>query len=85
VGGAEQPGFINIVDVIPVAGIKIRLRDKRVQRAIDLAGRVLRVTAEQGGAVLTVPPLDQYDLLTLELQSDHVPGKNSRWHATDVR
>ena len=66
-GGAEQPGFINIVDVIPVAGIKIRLRDKRVQRAFDLAGRVLRVTTEQDGAVLTVLPLDQYDLLTLKL------------------
>jgi hypothetical protein len=65
--GAEQRGFINIVEVIPIAGTKIRLRDRRVRRAFDLAGRELRVTVEQGTSVVTVPRLDQFDLITLKL------------------
>ena len=56
--GAEQRDLTNIVEMIPMAGIKIRLRDKRVQRAANLAGQELRVTSERGLTVITVPRLD---------------------------
>gem|GEM_PF-4306533 len=59
---------VNIVEVIPIMWMKIVVNDKRVRRAADLDGRELPVRAEKRGAVITVPRLDQYDLISLEVE-----------------
>jgi hypothetical protein len=64
---ADQRAHINVVEVIPISDVKILLRGKRVRRATDLAGRVLRVVAEKDRTVVMVPRLKQYDVITLEL------------------
>jgi len=48
-----------------MAGIKILRRDKRVQRAANLAGQELRATSERGLTVITVSQLEQSELVTL--------------------
>jgi len=64
---ADQRAHINVVEVIPISEVKILLRGKSVQRATDLAGRVLRVVAEKDRTVVMVPRLRQYDVITLEV------------------
>jgi hypothetical protein len=59
---------VNIVEVIPIMWTKIVVNDKRVRRAADLDGRELPVRAEKRGVVITVPRLDQYDLISLEVE-----------------
>jgi hypothetical protein len=66
-GPSRERGYINIVELVPVANIRIQLRDRRVRRATNLAGQELRVTTEGGNTVITMPHLDQYDLVTVEL------------------
>jgi hypothetical protein len=66
-GEGRMRGYINIVEAIPVANIRIRLRHKRVRRATNLAGENLLVTTEQGATVVTVPRLEQYDVISVEL------------------
>jgi hypothetical protein len=60
--------FLNIVEVIPITGAKLVVRDRRVRLATDLDGRELPVRVEEGRSVVTVPRLDQYDLITLEME-----------------
>jgi len=69
-GGTARPSFgsfINIIEVDPIMGANIVVRDRNVRRAVDLAGRVLPVRTERGRVVVAVPRLDQYDLVSLEL------------------
>jgi hypothetical protein len=63
-GGAA--GYANIVELIPIANIKILLRDRRVRRATNLAGKALPVAVERGATVITVPRLERYDLISFE-------------------
>lgn len=65
-GDPNQRGFINIVEVIPVAGIVIRMRG-RVARATNLEGRELRIASTPEGSVVHVPRLDQYDVISIEM------------------
>jgi len=58
---------INIEELLPIMGSKIVVRDRKVRRAVDLAGHELPLTEEKGRAVVTIPHLDQYDLISLEL------------------
>ena len=64
---AGGPGFVNIVEVIPIANIRILLRDRRVRWATNLAGEKLPVAVERGATVITVPHLEQYDLISVRL------------------
>jgi hypothetical protein len=48
-------------------GTKIVVRDRKVRRAVDLAGHELVVTREKGRTVIAVPRLEQYDLISLEM------------------
>ena len=66
-GPRQERGYINVVELIPVAGIRILLRDRRVRRATNLDGQELRVTAEGANTVITMPRLDRYDLISVEL------------------
>lgn len=66
-GTGRARGYVNIVEPIPIANIRIRLRDKRVRQATNLAGEKLPVTMEHGTTVITVPHLERYDLISLEL------------------
>jgi hypothetical protein len=66
----SRPGkgkHINIVEVLPIMGTKIVVRDRKVLRAVDLAGHELVVTTEKGRTVVAVPRLDQYDLISVEV------------------
>jgi hypothetical protein len=66
----SRPGtgkHINIVEVLPITGVKLVMRDRRVRRAVDLVGRELVVTTEEGRTVVAVPRLDQYDLISVEV------------------
>jgi len=63
---AGEGSYTNIVEVIPIDGVKILVRDKKIRRAYDLAGHELPVTAEDKTTVATVPRLGQFDLVTLE-------------------
>jgi len=66
----SRPGkgkHINIEEVLPIMGIRIVLRDRKVRRAVDLGGHELEVTTEKGRTVVAVPHLGQYDLISLEL------------------
>jgi hypothetical protein len=72
-GGTARPSsgsFINIVEVDPIMGTNIVVRDRKVRRAVDLAGHMLPVTTERGRVLVTVPHLDQYDLVSLELEQE---------------
>jgi len=62
-GGA----YVNIVEVIPIMGTRIVLRDRKLRRAVDIAGRSLSIANKGGEATVTVPRLEQYDLVSLEL------------------
>jgi len=62
---AGEGAYTNIVEVIPIDGVTIRVRDKTIRRAYDLAGRELPVAAEGKTTVTTVPRLQQYDVATL--------------------
>jgi hypothetical protein len=64
---AGEGAYTNIVEVIPIDGVKILVRDKKIRGAYDLAGHELPVTAEGKTTVTTVPRIEQYDLVTLEL------------------
>ncbi|HVA00544.1 MAG TPA: alpha-amylase family protein [Terriglobia bacterium] len=64
---SERPGFNNIIEIIPIHDIKISLKAKRVCRATNLNGKELPVSSLQGRTVVTVPRLEQYDVITLEL------------------
>ena len=63
----EPSGYTNIVDVIPIANTRILLRERRVRRATDLAGNELRIENEGTNTAITLPHLDQYDLITVRL------------------
>jgi hypothetical protein len=63
----QEGGYTNIVEAIPLADLKILLRGKKVQQATNLMGEKLGVTMERGNTVITLPRLDQYDLVTVEL------------------
>lgn len=68
-GGFHQTGwrgFNNIVEVIPIYNVRVVVRGKTVRRATNLAGRELPLTTARGRTVVTVPRLDQYDVITLE-------------------
>jgi hypothetical protein len=59
-------GFNNIVEIIPIYNVRVVVRGKQIRRATNLAGRELPLTAAKGRAVVTLPRLDQYDVITLE-------------------
>ena len=65
--GVRDYGYSNVVEVIPLSDLKIVLRGKKVQQATNLMGRKLNVTMERGNTVITIPRLEQYDLVTVEL------------------
>ncbi len=65
-GDPHQRGFINILEVIPVAGITIHVRG-RIVRATNLDGSQLQVSDTPECSVVHVPRLDQYDVITLTL------------------
>jgi hypothetical protein len=65
---AGEGAYTNIVEVIPIDGVKILVRDKKIRRASDLAGHELPVTVEGKTTVTTVPRLQQFDLATLVLE-----------------
>ena len=60
-------GYTNIVEVIPLADLKIVLRGKKVEQATNLAGEKLGVTIEEGKTVIRVPRLEQFDLISVQL------------------
>jgi len=60
-------GYVNMVEVIPIMGTKIVVRDRKVRRAVDLEGRSLSIDNKGGKATVTVPRLEQYDLISLDL------------------
>jgi hypothetical protein len=64
-GGA--PDYVNIVEVIPLSNLKIVLRGKKVQQATNSMGEKLSVTMQGANAVVTVPRLEQYDLISVRL------------------
>lgn len=64
---AGVPGYVNILESIPITDVRIVLRDRQVRRATNLAGKELNVANEGANTVISVPRLDQYDLVTLEL------------------
>lgn len=64
---SDRPGFNNIVEIIPIHDLKISLKGNRVRRATDLRGKELPVSAEKGRTGVTIPRLEQYDIITLEL------------------
>jgi hypothetical protein len=59
--------YVNIIEVIPVMGTKIVVHGKKVLEAVDIAGRSLSIANKGGEATVTVPRLEQYDLISLEL------------------
>jgi hypothetical protein len=59
--------YVNIVEVIPIMGTKIVVRGKKVLEAVDIAGRSLSIANKGGEATVTVPRLEQYDLISLDL------------------
>lgn len=63
----QENGFTNIVEVIPVSDLKILLRGRKVQQATNLAGEKLKVTMQAGNTVISVPRLEQYDLISVTL------------------
>jgi hypothetical protein len=67
VSGELDDFYINVVEVIPLSDLKIVLRGKKVQQATNLMGEKLNVTMERGNTVITVPRLEQYDLVTVDL------------------
>jgi hypothetical protein len=67
ISDTQDNGYDNIVEVIPLADLKIVLRGKKVQQATNLAGEKLGVKTEQGTTVIRVPRLDQYDLISVQL------------------
>jgi hypothetical protein len=64
---AQDAGYTNVVEVIPLADLKILPRGKKVQQATNLMGEKLGVTIERGNTVITVPRLEQYDLISVQL------------------
>jgi hypothetical protein len=60
-------GYVNIVEVVPIMGTKIVVRDRKVRRAVDLEGRSLSIVNKGGKAAVPVPRLEQYDLICLEM------------------
>lgn len=62
-----ENGYTNIVEVIPLSDVKILLRGNEVQQATNLMGEKLNVTMQGGNTVITVPRLEQYDLVTVKL------------------
>jgi hypothetical protein len=60
-------GYTNIVEVIPLSDLKILLRSKKVQQATNLMGEKLKVNLQEGNTVITVPRLEQYDLISVQL------------------
>jgi hypothetical protein len=60
-------GYLNIVEVVPVADTRILLRGKTVRKATNLNGEQLPVAAGQRTTSITVPRLEQFDLISLEL------------------
>lgn len=63
----EASGYTNILEVIPLSNLKIVLRGRKVQQATNLMGEKLNVIMERGNTVITIPRLEQYDLVTVEL------------------
>jgi hypothetical protein len=64
----EARGYINITEVIPISGLRIILRERAVRRASNLAGEDLPMSTRGDQTVVTVPRLEQYDLITVELK-----------------
>lgn len=59
--------YTNIVEVIRVSDLKILLRGQKVQQATNSMGEKLSVTMEKSNTVITVPRLEQYDLISVQL------------------
>jgi len=66
-GDHGQRGHINITEVVPIQNVRIHVFGKALRRASDLAGKSLTVVREQDSSVITVPRLDQFDVITLDL------------------
>lgn len=66
-GSRSVQAFINISEVIPIHDIKIVLRGRSVRSARNLDARELSVSKAAGQTVVTVPRIDQYDLISLVL------------------
>ena len=62
----RENGYTNIVEVIPLSDLKILLRGKKVQQATNLMGEKLKVTIQGENTVITVPRLEQYDLISVQ-------------------
>jgi len=60
-------GYVNIVEVIPIMGTRIVVIGKKVLRAVDLEGRDVPMATEGPRTVVSVPRLDQYELVSLEV------------------
>jgi hypothetical protein len=65
--GSEKHGYLNIVEVVPVANCRILLRGIKAGKALNLNGEPLRMTSEGDLMAISVPRLEQYDLISLEL------------------
>jgi hypothetical protein len=50
-----------------LSDLKILLRSKKVQQATNLMGEKLKVNLQEGNTVITVPRLEQYDLISVQL------------------
>jgi len=62
-GGA----YLNIVEVIPIMGTRIVVRDRKVRRAVDLEGHEVPIASKGSSTAITVPRLNQYELVSLKL------------------
>ena len=62
-----ENGYTNVVEVIPLSDLKILLRGKRVQLATNLMGEKLKVTMQERNTAITIPRLEQYDLISVQL------------------
>lgn len=69
VGGDQRvSGFVNIVEVIPISNIRIRLKGSKVLRVTNLDGRDLPFDMNHGDTEINLPPLAQYELITIAMK-----------------
>jgi hypothetical protein len=61
-----QRGYINIIETIPIHNVQIRCRGRVARRATNLDNRQLPIRHEAGEEVIAIPPLEQYDVITIE-------------------
>ncbi len=62
---AAKRGHITLSNVVPVHNLIVRIRSPQVVQAFDLRGRALKVRRSGALSEITVPVLDQYELVRI--------------------